>query len=251
MHVNFVSSNDTGETHTIFEWSDNEEIRLGNQTDDIIKRLINSFLNDFQKEIILRNGSNVVFGSVDLLSYHIHKTGLRRGSSCFKSPEWIANKKATINPKNKGGDNKCFQYSIIAALNHQKFDSHPERISNLHDDVFNEYCNWDGIEFPVGKNDWKRFEKNYKTIALNILSVPHDEKKILHINQNIIVNVKIKYFLLMITDCKKRHYIALKSETTDDGFNRPTKSSSKLYRGITSNHLMNNIKSSNQLFTFI
>ena len=39
MHVNFVSSNDTGETRTIFVWSDNEEIRLGNETDDIIKGL--------------------------------------------------------------------------------------------------------------------------------------------------------------------------------------------------------------------
>ena len=44
MHVNFVFSNDIGEIHTIFVWSDNEEIRLGNETDDIIKRLINSFL---------------------------------------------------------------------------------------------------------------------------------------------------------------------------------------------------------------
>ena len=109
MDVNFVSSNDTGEIRTIFVLSDNEEIRLGNETDDIIKRLINSFLNNFQKEeIILRNGSNVVFGSVDLLSYHIHKTSLRRGRSFIKSPKWIANKKATINPKNKGGNNKCF-----------------------------------------------------------------------------------------------------------------------------------------------
>ena len=117
MHVNFAS-NDTGEIHTIFEWSDNEEIRLGNETDDIIKKLINSFLNNVQKEkIILRNGSNFVFGNVVLLSYHIHKTSLRRGSSCIKSPEWIANKKATINPKNKDGNNKCFQYSIIAASN--------------------------------------------------------------------------------------------------------------------------------------
>ena len=40
----------------------------------------------------------------------------------------------------------------------------------------------------------------------------------------------------MITDGKKRHYIALKSEPTDDGFNRPIKSLSKLLRGITSNH---------------
>ena len=32
MHINYVSSNDTGEIHTIFVWSDNEEIGLGNET---------------------------------------------------------------------------------------------------------------------------------------------------------------------------------------------------------------------------
>ena len=31
MHVNFISSKDTGETRTIYIWSDNEEIRLGNK----------------------------------------------------------------------------------------------------------------------------------------------------------------------------------------------------------------------------
>ena len=82
MRVNFVSSNDTGEIRTIFVLSDNEEIRLGNETDDIVKRLINSFLNNYQKEeLILRNGSNFVFESVGLLSYHIHKTSLKRGNS--------------------------------------------------------------------------------------------------------------------------------------------------------------------------
>ena len=81
MHINFVSSNDTVEIRTVFVWSDNEEIRLGNETDDIFKRLINSFFNNYQKEeIILRNESNFVFESVGLLSYHIHKTSLRRGS---------------------------------------------------------------------------------------------------------------------------------------------------------------------------
>ena len=44
IHVNFVSSNDTGEIRTISVWSDNEEIRLGNETHDVIKRRINSFL---------------------------------------------------------------------------------------------------------------------------------------------------------------------------------------------------------------
>ena len=81
MHVSFVNSNDTGEIRSIFVWSDNEEIRLGNETNDIVKRIINSFLNNYQKEeMILRNGSNFVFESVDLLSYRIHKTSLKRGN---------------------------------------------------------------------------------------------------------------------------------------------------------------------------
>ena len=40
----------------------------------------------------------------------------------------------------------------------------------------------------------------------------------------------------MITDGSKWHYTALKSEPTEDGFNRPTKSLSKLFKGITSNN---------------
>ena len=42
--------------------------------------------------------------------------------------------------------------------------------------------------------------------------------------------------LLMITNGEKWHYIALKSERTDDGFNRPIRSLSRLFRGITSNN---------------
>ena len=140
MHVNFASSNDIGET--IFLWSDNEEIRLANETDDIFKRLLNFFLNNYQtKEIVLRNGSNVVFESVDLLSYHIHKTSLKRGQSYMKSPEWVINKRATINPKNK--DKKCFQYSTTVALNHQKIENHPERIPNI--EPFIDQYNWESI----------------------------------------------------------------------------------------------------------
>ena len=43
MHVNFISSKDTGETRTIYVWSDNEKIRLGNETDNIIKELFKKF----------------------------------------------------------------------------------------------------------------------------------------------------------------------------------------------------------------
>ena len=57
-----------------FVWCDNEEIRMGNETDDIIKRLLNYFLNNYQKyETILRNGSNFVFESVDFLIMFIEQ----------------------------------------------------------------------------------------------------------------------------------------------------------------------------------
>ena len=53
MHLNFVSSNDTGEIRTIFVWSDNEEVRLGNETHDIIKRLTKKKRYYWEMEVIL------------------------------------------------------------------------------------------------------------------------------------------------------------------------------------------------------
>ena len=189
MNVNFISSKDTEETCAIYVWSDNKDIKSGNETDDIIKEPFKS-LNNYQKEeMILRKGSDFIFESVDLLSYSFHKISLKRGKSYIKSPEWVINKRATINPKNK---DKCFQYSITVALNHQNIENHPERISNIK--PFIDQYNWEGIEFPAGIKDWKNFERNNKTIALNILYIPPIQKQISHTNQNITENGKIKYF---------------------------------------------------------
>ena len=56
----------------------------------------------------------------------------------------------------------------------------------------NQY-NWKGIEFPSHQKDWKKFEKNNKSISFNILYIKHNTNKYdLHINQNIATSVKIK-----------------------------------------------------------
>ena len=151
MGVNFISTNDTGEIHTFYVRSDNEEIRSGNEKPEIISnKLIKSSISNYQdEEGILRNGSNFVFESVDLLTVHIHKTNVKRGKSYIKSPEWILNKTATTNPKNK--DNKCFQYSVTVALNHQNIENHPKRISNIK--PFIDKYNWKGIDFLAGIKD--------------------------------------------------------------------------------------------------
>ena len=52
------------------------------------------------------NGSKFIPESVELLYYYFQKINIRRAES-YMSPNWIVNKKATINPKNKK-NNKCF-----------------------------------------------------------------------------------------------------------------------------------------------
>ena len=63
-------------------------------------------------------GSEFAFDSANLLCYELHKIILNRDGSYIDSPECLKNKKATINPKNN--DDKCFQYALTAALNHEQ-----------------------------------------------------------------------------------------------------------------------------------
>ena len=85
MGVNFISTNDSGEIRTFYVRSDNEEIRSGNETPEVISKLIKSFLSNYQEEQkILRSGSNFVFDSVDLLFVNSHKIDLKRGKPYIK-----------------------------------------------------------------------------------------------------------------------------------------------------------------------
>ena len=85
----------------------------------------------------------------------------------------MKNKKATINPKNK--DNECFKYAITVALNHERIKKDPQRISKIK--PFIDQYNWKEIEFPSHSKDWKKFEQNNKTIALNIFYAPCNTEK--------------------------------------------------------------------------
>ena len=52
-------------------------------------------------------GSDFIFSCVHWLVYKFHKINANRVGSYIDSPDWIKNKKATINPVNTK-DNKCF-----------------------------------------------------------------------------------------------------------------------------------------------
>ena len=110
-------------------------------------------------------GSGFEFDGVNFLYYDFNKISLNRGGSYIDSPKWLKNKKSTINPKNNGY--KCFQYAVTLALNLDKTDNRPQRISKIK--PFIDQYNWNEIDFP---------SNFHHEIALNILYVPHNTKKI-------------------------------------------------------------------------
>ena len=131
MKIIFVSSLDADEIRTRHTKSDNIEIMSGIKTYDIINELFRYLIKRYQENVETKmRGSEFVFYSVDLLYYILHKISLNRGGSYIDFPEWIKNKKTTINPKNTK-DNKCIQYSVIAALHHQKLKKTPQKFLNL------------------------------------------------------------------------------------------------------------------------
>ena len=50
MSINFISSKDIGETCNMRTKSDNIEIMMGSETDEIIEKLFNLFCKDIKKD---------------------------------------------------------------------------------------------------------------------------------------------------------------------------------------------------------
>ena len=116
---------------------------------------------------------------------------------------WLRGKKeAIINNDN------CFQNALDDALNYQNIEKDPQRISKLKPYI-NKY-NWEGIDFPAGPKEWQKFERNNKTIALNILFIQRNRKtKSVAYRSEYSNKRKRQVILLMITDGKKWHYLAV------------------------------------------
>ena len=131
--------------------SDNEDFINGSDSDEIIKELFKSLLQRYQENLQEKmRGSDFAFDGVNFLYYDFNKISINKGGSYIDSPKLLKNKKSTINPNN---DYKCFQYAVTLALNLDKINSHPERISKIK--PFIEQYNWKDIDFPSTSKDWK------------------------------------------------------------------------------------------------
>ena len=99
----FISVKYFEDTRTIYSASKLVEIFMGSDTKNIIDTLFNTVLNKIQQAMETSNErrSGFTHDSVGLLFYHFQRIDISRGVSYIMSPDWVASKKATINPKNE------------------------------------------------------------------------------------------------------------------------------------------------------
>ena len=105
MQNNCISTRNFEDTRAVYSASKPVEIFMGTDTDDTIDTLFDTLLQRFQQaiETLNNNGTRFTHENVALLYYYFMKMDIRRAESYVKSPDWIANKGTTINPKK---DNK-------------------------------------------------------------------------------------------------------------------------------------------------
>ena len=128
----------------------------GSETDQIVDRMIANMKFQIENPALL----NSRFGFDEFLYLDVNK----RGSSYLSLPDWLAMKKAIVNPHND--NEECFKWSVIAAEKVGMKD--PQRVSNLR--KFLDNYNWSGLEFLVSIKDIGNFETR-NNISVNVLAV--------------------------------------------------------------------------------
>ena len=126
-------------------------------------------------------------------------------------------------------DNHFFVYSIIAAPHHEEIGKNPQRISKFR--PFANSYNWNDISFPGASVNFKIFEQNNKSIALNVLSIEPVKKELFTTYRSKFNKEREKQvIILMINENEtveleehKYHYVAVKRL-------------SRLCRNVISNH---------------
>ena len=89
--INFISYKpDSDETHTMHTKSDNLEIMIGSDTNEVIEDLFKSLLQRYQENL---EEKMLSFDAANLLHYDLNKISLSRGGSYIKSPDWLNGKK--------------------------------------------------------------------------------------------------------------------------------------------------------------
>ena len=133
------------------------------------------------------------------------KIDIRGAESYIVTPDWVASKKATINPK-KEKDNKRFQWSIIAGLNYNSIKG--KELKKLL-----KFRRVD-TDFSPHQRDWENFEQGNNSISLNVLFVSYNSEEIKLAYKSIYNKRKNQVILLMINyEANSCYYFAMEKKS--------------------------------------
>ena len=190
---------------------DNEivELAFNSRMTDFFKgsdfgRLIDGMINHMTEQIenpALMN-SRFVFDRVLFLDVNFHRLNLNRGSSYIPLPEFIARKKAVINPQNE--DNECFKWAVIESLHNLEIKKDHNRIFNLR--KFECNYDWSDLSFPTSLKEIRKFELA-NGILINVSGI---EGKDIYLCRKGGKYTK-EANLLLISEDDKWHYTSVKS----------------------------------------
>ena len=88
-------------------------VHRGSEPDQIVDRMIANMKFQIENPVLLN--SRFVFDEFLYLDINFHQQNVTRGSSYLPLPDWLARKKAIVNPHND--DEECFKWSVITAEN--------------------------------------------------------------------------------------------------------------------------------------
>ena len=166
------------------------EVHQGSDLDRIVDGMIAHMKSQVENPTL--ENSRLRFADVLFLDVNFHRLNPTRGSSYLPLLDWIAKKKAIINPQNN--DEECYKWAIIAVL---EIGKDPQCMSNLK--KFENYYNWSVLKFPFSVKDIGLYDiKN--NVLVNLLVV---EERDIYICRRSDHKSKKKINLLLISEDDK------------------------------------------------
>ena len=197
--IRFIRDDEEGQERVELAFNSSmTSVYRGSETDQTVYGMIANMKFQIENPALLN--SRFVFDEFLHLDVNFHQLNLMRGSSYLPLPDWLARKKAIVNPHND--DEESFKWSVIAAENVGMKD--PQRVSNLRKFTDNYY--WSGLEFPVSIKDIGKFETR-NNISVNVLAVEGRDIYIHRKGRRMGREIN----LLMVSEDGINHYTAIKS----------------------------------------
>lgn len=174
------------EEMTYYFQTKNETINASTSLRKWFKRNISEPLNEKVSEFVC-HGSGWSIKEVIELCVNNNKYVCFSGSSYLPLPSDISNKKAIINVRND--DEKCFVWSILAALHNKDVKKNPQ-VASKYKKYLNK-LNLKDLTYPVTLNQIKTFEKNNPWISVNVYMYELVKNEAKRKKEHVIVPVRL------------------------------------------------------------